>query len=120
MSDKPDWVAETRALCDAATPGPWEHVMLPGREDPPESGKRHVAVVNAHISLAITRRPRAVDCDFIATARTALPRALTALEAADALAAAVSDGCGCDQCNEMGDGPCQIETALAAYREARR
>lgn len=85
-SNKPDWVAEARALCDAATPGPWMvpngGINLRGKQiswnvttDAP-NGER--------IGAAGCSNPE--DAAFIASARTALPRALTALEAADVLA----------------------------------
>lgn len=63
-----EWIEEQRALCEAATPGPWN--------------ASDYASVLAFTDAEVCQRANDNDMAFMATARTALPAALDALEAA--------------------------------------
>ena len=109
-----DWLKDAKARSAAASPGPWEWSERPRYED------------------ADGLRTNDADATFIVAARSDLPRAIAALEAADRLVAAIQereDWCrdmghnpdGCDFCCGGGDEAGQaVEVALAAYREARK
>jgi hypothetical protein len=62
-----EWIAQQRAICDAATPGPWS------RSD--------FASVLVFTDYEICQCVSDNDMEFITTARTALPAAIDALEA---------------------------------------
>lgn len=64
----PEWIAEMRKVCEAATPGPWN--------------ASDYASVLAFTDAEVCQRANDNDMAFIAAARTALPAALDALEAA--------------------------------------
>ena len=66
-----EWIAERRELLDAATDGPWYDM----------DGIDWEARVGGG-GLEIADTGKVPDAQFIADARTSLPRALTALEAA--------------------------------------
>ena len=70
-----EWIAKQRALCNAATPGPWVA----------ENTKLNRAVIGGTIELLNWVRDKPFytknDFKFITAARTALPAALDALEA---------------------------------------
>ena len=78
MTAAADWIARRKALADAATDGPWTpgdwHVWAKG-----EHGNREVCGMSGHDHLP--------DAEFIADARTSLPRAVAALDAVLRLAA---------------------------------
>ena len=69
----PERIAELRALCDAATPGPWVIEDCLGFT---------ASIVRTGPGVADFMQARTVeDNRFVAAARTALPEALDALEA---------------------------------------
>ena len=75
----PEKIAEWRALCDAATPGPWfrdecgsEVTRLLCADDPSRAYGRVSETVADYLYFC--------DADFIAAARTALPDALDEIE----------------------------------------
>ena len=117
-----DWRAEARALCEAATDGPWVDRMLGphGRQDMRRVMEGRRAGSTLHGTVAHTYRDgsvgtscttgkmetEAVNALFIAHARTALPRALDALDAKDAEIARLR--------GLLDEGPCiAIDKALA-------
>lgn len=119
-----DWLAEAKALCDAATRGPWRHPEDDGTIGSVECSRGTVAQVQ-QCAPGMTRREaneqRQRDAEFIASARTDLPRALAVVEAADALAAAV-DALAEAERYHVGDWDKYYDSmyaALAAYRKAR-
>jgi hypothetical protein len=78
--------AEIRALCDGATPGPW---AWSGNDiDGGEHGLESVIEMEVSCGVyclggSVSMRASGADRAFIAAARTALPRLLDALEAAE-------------------------------------
>lgn len=77
MEINQEWIDQQRALCEAATRGPWKS------SDVRLDGMPVVFCENRRIFDAVVKDGQsAVDADFIASARTALPAALDALEAA--------------------------------------
>jgi predicted phage gp36 major capsid-like protein len=72
----PERIAKLRALCEAATPGPWERLDLDGAPTP-RVGYRIVSggIERSHIA-AESRK----DAALIAAARSALPEALAEIE----------------------------------------
>jgi hypothetical protein len=73
MEINKEWIAEQRAVCEAATPGPWEVLKFGRYEDHDEC---QIDLPDDDIELA-----KYENAEFIAAARTALPAALDALEA---------------------------------------
>ena len=69
------WIAARRELLDAATPGPWEAGETQHFHDP----WHHARYAEVEPSIAAGCEPE--DAVAIADAHTALPAALTALEA---------------------------------------
>jgi hypothetical protein len=69
-------LAELRALCEAATPGPWERLDLDGAPTP-RVGYRIVSggIERSHIAAEYRN-----DAALIVAARTALPEALAEIE----------------------------------------
>lgn len=72
-----DWIAQARARCDAATPGPWEL-----RSQGVDMSGRHPWTLRTEgvPGIRVYLRAEQVDAEFIAAARTDLSRALDALE----------------------------------------
>lgn len=68
-----EWIDQQRALCNAATPSPWESKHYGRYEDHDECC---IALPDDSIEPS-----KYENADFIAAARTALPAALDALEA---------------------------------------
>ena len=78
-----DWIAERRRFEQAATEGPWEAGTGDGDPRPHVWTSRSSGCV-AEITYVVPNDygdVRPADAEFIAAARTALPRALDALEA---------------------------------------
>lgn len=80
--------AELRALCEAATPGPWESHALGGGKGHGShySVRRDDGISDADSHVAVCKRgnhDNARNAAFIAAARTAIPELLDALEAAE-------------------------------------
>ncbi len=96
METTKDQIAEWRALCEAATPGPWEssepYSPMITAKDPYGHGMMHVADIRGwgHLTgKGSCDLPEGQACAiqeansfFIAAARTGWPAALDALEAA--------------------------------------
>jgi len=81
----PQWLAETRVVCDGATPGPWAIERRVGTK----ATRTVVVYASGDICTLYEwarpdkyRKAQGHDAAFIAAARTALPRALTIVEAA--------------------------------------
>ena len=97
-----DWIAEQRRIEQAATEGPWEAGTGDGDPRPHVWASRSSGCV-ADITYVVSNDygdVRPDDAEFIADARTALPKALDALEAVLALHQPVkiyaqADECGC-------------------------
>jgi len=81
----PERIKDLRALCEAATEGPWEAwessraCELASRVDAPSTGFKDKPEYAAVCYLSPYNKEFA-DCRFIATARTALPEALDEVE----------------------------------------
>lgn len=99
-----DWIAEQRRIEQAATEGPWRAAVVARYvdDDGCERGKGGIypAGPMGPPPLFVTPDWVAADAEFIADARTALPKALAALEAVLALHQPVkiyaqADECGC-------------------------
>jgi hypothetical protein len=69
-----EWIAQQRAICNAATQGPWESKHYGRYEDHDECC--------IDLTDDIIEPSKYENADFIVAARTALPTALDALEAA--------------------------------------
>lgn len=89
-----DWIAQARARCEQATPGPWSRhdFGYPGQEEPSSivvhAGRFDWRSIEEGGFVAMTPAWDAQENDnaeFIAAARTDLPRALAALERVRAL-----------------------------------
>ena len=113
MSDLTDRLDEIEARADAATPGPWEadvtevsqHWSRPEPWATVVSSEVHcMAYCYGGIGRGIERE---ADAEFIAAARTALPKALDALEAVLAL---WPDTDPCDCCVHV---DCEVVRAIA-------
>ena len=72
MEINQEWIAQQRALCNAATPGPWESKHYGRYEDHDECC---IALPDDSIEPS-----KYENADFIAAARTALPAALDEIE----------------------------------------
>ncbi len=108
---KPDWLLSSMERCDKATPKPWtarKESQHKGRVIVEEDG-RWVETV-AEVYCGAMEGHGATNAAFIAHARSDLPRALTAIQAADALVALI------DRCDE--DNCLQCE-GIRAYLAAR-
>lgn len=93
-----DWLKAARERCEAATPEPW-------------------SIATVHRLVAASRGG---DLRFIEHARTDIPRALTALQAADALVAVVQRLEQSEASVRLaGLGGHEVETMLAEARSAR-
>jgi hypothetical protein len=91
-----EWIDQQRAVCNAATPGPWEssepYSPMVTAQDPYGHGMMHIADIRGwgHLtgkgSCALSEGQacaiQEANSFLIAAARTALPAALDALEAA--------------------------------------
>jgi hypothetical protein len=119
--DKADWLAEAKARCDAADPGPWKWnddasegndltgpacPILFATNIPPDDPTPMVFV--SHVNKPL-----------LASSRTDIPRLIGVVEAADGLLVAIEHGshlsdekCGHERCDA-------IRNALAAYQAAR-
>ena len=100
-----DWLAERARIEQAATDGPWvrewstpdQWWIIHGQPNPAKGDDRMVC---PEVATLNHREDWTADAEFIATARTALPKALAALEAVLALHQPVkiyaqADECGC-------------------------
>ena len=101
---------EMQARCDAATEGPWEHLN-------PRNTYNH-AVVDSH-GEDLANDYEGVwyfeeDAEFIASARTDMPRLIDALKAVLELHQPVPYAQGSDYCDECEHpAPCQTVQAIA-------
>lgn len=96
--------ARLRALADAATPGPWEHVDYAGSADPETTYRGcgsvismgedtlggHVAAPDGDLYPRSGYNPKA-DMAFVAAVREAVPALLDAMDAAEARIAALTE-----------------------------
>ena len=103
-----DWIAEQRRIEQAASKGPWEAGTGDGDPCPHVWASRSSGCV-ADITYVVSNdygdvRPE--DAEFIADARTALPKALDALEAVLAL---WPDADPCDCCVHV---DCEVVRAI--------
>ena len=125
----PARIAELRALCDAATPGPWPlsswdcrpyprdghpfctFAIGPQHGHPKDPGPEHAA---AHLAAV-------ADSVFIAAARTALPELLDEVESDAAAQAfdAIAAACGCPEWEYPGQLVRDVR-AVVAERDALR
>lgn len=113
-----DWLTEAEAACEAATEGPWQLVTKSGVHR--IIGPHHPAVGNPSVAFQCTygrgigHEDFIEECqataEFIALSRTALPRAIAIIRAADELARMVEGG--------FAEGP-SLTMILAAYRKLR-
>lgn len=87
----PDERAEWRALADAAFPGPWEASIDDLTDEINVVHDQEYRAWVAHTGMPGGPYAQA-DADFIAAARTAVPRLLDALDTAEAEAAEVREG----------------------------
>lgn len=114
MSTKKDWVELAMERCEAATPGPWravdgddmEGAVIEKANDAEAEHMRRVAQADGYEENE--------NADFIAHARTDLPRALAAVRAADELAEYIEAVLDMSDRHQPG-----LAGALAAYRLAR-
>lgn len=84
-----EWIARRRELLDAATDGPWGTFAAYGSRGVSVSeGDEEMLFIETY---GITYAAHAPDADLIADARTSLPRALDALEAAIGATAPMPD-----------------------------
>ena len=91
-----DWIAKRERLGEAATEGPWRRVTEPGTKNHALHDARDADIATDYEGVWYNKG----DAEFIADARTALPKALAALEAVLALHQPVkiyaqADECGC-------------------------
>ena len=101
MSKDMDWRAEARAACAAATEGPWIAKSLR------QEGQFRIEIGSLYAFGLIGED----NACFIALARTAFPRALDALDKADALAAEV------EKFGRIHMFPSKLTNALSAFRK---
>ncbi len=122
MSDVKDWVSETRARCEAATEGPWRWPDDGTVGTVECRGGDCLAQVQDHLPGSRVERQerRQENARFIASARTDLPRALSVVEAADALAKATMDLVTCHLGDDEQALAAIAKDALAAYRSVRK
>ena len=108
-----DWIAERARIEQAASEGPWEHEGV-GEIIQHFSLPEPATIVSTDVyggSAAGVERDE--DADFIADARTALPKALNALESVLALhwGEPYAQGPGyCAECEHQ--WPCETYTAI--------
>lgn len=100
------WIAHHRALCEAATPGPWQRRFYDGNEVETVGDNIRVATFNE------ARRDTFHNARFIADARTAMPEALEEIERLRALR------CDCDE-DAPGGHAGDCVTQLPAIAEAQ-
>lgn len=81
MTITDDEIKSARALCDAATPGPWKHVRGPAARDVlyDANGRELLFTSNEYYARADLEEN---DAAFIAAARTLVPRLLDEVEQA--------------------------------------
>ena len=79
MTITDDEIKAARALCDAATPGPWKHVRGPAARDVlyDANGRELLFTSNEYYARADLEEN---DAAFIAAARTLVPRLLDEVE----------------------------------------
>ena len=106
-------LAELEALCEAATPGPWERVDVHGvplgigtEQQPGGKSRVYRMIVNVLRKGDKDRDlPRLRgDANFIATARTALPEALAEIRRLQGQIAKMNDAMGDDFSNWITKG----------------
>ena len=114
-----DWLAERRRIEQAASEGPWEHegvgeiIQHFSLPEPATVVSTDVACMAYCYGGSAAGVERDEDADFIADARTALPKALNALESVLALhwGEPYAQGPGyCAECEHQ--WPCETYTAI--------
>lgn len=110
MADDPRAVlARIRERAEGATLGPWKLWGMDVTADPVGNSDLDDAIDVASTHMAIDGRPRTFDAEFIAHARTDVPRMARALEAVLDLHKADHDG----RCIEdVEDYPCPTVRAI--------
>ena len=107
-----DWIAERARIEQAATDGPWvrewstpdQWWIIHGQPNPAKGDDRMVC---PEVATLNHREDWTADAEFIADSRTALPKALAALEAVLAL---WPDADPCDCCVHV---DCEVVRAIA-------
>lgn len=100
---------QSRAICDAATSGPWK-IDKKGRYEDHDECYVQLADDDMAINDFIVEGCRYENADFIAHARTALPAALDALDKMDAQIALALKSCpNCGNDGYITPRPCQCE-----------
>ena len=114
-----DWLAERRRIEQAASEGPWEHegvgeiIQHFSLPEPATVVSTDVACMGYCYGGSAAGVERDEDAEFIADARTALPKALNALEAVLALHWGEPYAQGPDYCAECAQlWPCGTYTAI--------
>ena len=114
-----DWIAERRRIEQAASEGPWEHegvgeiIQHFSLPEPATVVSTDVACMAYCYGGSAAGVERDEDADFIADARTALPKALNALESVLALhwGEPYAKGPGyCAECEHV--WPCETYSAI--------
>lgn len=125
-----DWVKDGKERCEAATkPEHWQVRILAEGKVQCLDGELKPGFSVALVPMSLVECDD--DADFIAHARTDLPRALACIEAADALVAAYDrlrvaqramrgEGSMLDLMDELGKASDAHNAALAAYQKARK
>lgn len=131
MRDKPDWVQLAKERAEAATPGPWvreDDWMCEVNAELRDLGvgsvtyKNVVKLVDGLDRVCFRGAP---DAEFIAAARSDIPRLIACVEAADALAGVGQELLSWHNQTKPegavipGDLHSRYSRALAAYRTAR-
>ena len=114
-----DWLAERRRIEQAASEGPWEHegvgeiIQHFSLPEPATVVSTDVACMGYCYGGSAAGVERDEDAEFIADARTALPKALNALEAVLALHWGEPYAQGPDYCAECEHlWPCETYAAI--------
>jgi hypothetical protein len=101
------WLDQAQQRADAATPGPWE-------SGPEGTSEDDFGVFAPEVAHDIVAAEEQADAEFIAAARTDLPRALAALRAV------LGEADACDQLAQSATDTRGDGSSAAAYRLAAR
>ena len=87
MTFTPEEIQRLRALCDAATDGPWDasdpamgYVQIMGGFDGDADDNGACVFISTHVADIIDNRDEIANMDFIVAARTVLPAALDEID----------------------------------------
>ena len=105
-----EFIQQSRAICDAATDGPWEDCLM----------EQYVFDNDGHGPICEMRGhgakiPPGPNMRFIAHSRTALPEALSRLERAEAVVQAAKVLTNASDVNEHTDAYYEMDKAIDAY-----